>query len=153
VLKGSFLIILACALGLTAHLVDQEVPDKMFEWLQTFIDSKITFLLILNAFLIMVGMIMDIFSAVIVVAPLVTPMAVKFGVDPVHLGILFLVNIEIGFNFPPFGMNLIIAAQRFNKSILEVSKATVPFTILLIVGLLLLTYVPEISLVLLPHAP
>jgi TRAP-type C4-dicarboxylate transport system permease large subunit len=114
--------------------------------MKTFITSKIAFLLVLNLFLLVVGAIMDIFSAILVVVPLITPIAINFGVDPVHLGIIFLANLGIGYSTPPVGMNLFIASFRFEKPILKLYVATIPFLIILLVALMLITYIPELSL-------
>jgi C4-dicarboxylate transporter, DctM subunit len=145
-LVGAILLILCCAMGVTNYLVDQEVPMKILALMRQYIDNKYTFLLFLNLLLIIVGMMMDIFSAIIVVVPLILPVSREFGVDPVHLAIIFLTNLEIGYLTPPVGVNLFISSFRFKKSIPEVTKATFPFIILLLVALLLITYIPAISL-------
>jgi C4-dicarboxylate transporter, DctM subunit len=133
-------------MGVTNYLVDQEVPMKILALMRQYIDNKYTFLLFLNLLLIIVGMMMDIFSAIIVVVPLILPVSREFGVDPVHLAIIFLTNLEIGYLTPPVGVNLFISSFRFKKSIPEVTKATFPFILLLLVALLLITYIPAISL-------
>jgi C4-dicarboxylate transporter DctM subunit len=146
VLVGAILMILATAMGLTSFLIDQTVPQKLFEWIKEFIGSKLVFLIILNIFLIIVGMMMDIFSALIVVVPLIIPIARQYGVDPVHLGIIFLTNLEIGYLTPPVGLNLFISSFRFQKSVGTVTMATLPFILILLIALLIITYVPELSL-------
>ncbi len=146
---GGILIILASALGLTSYLIDEQIPMKIFEFIQRYISSKYTFLILLNLFLLVVGMLMDIFSAIIVVVPIITPIAKSFGVDPIHLGIIFLTNLEIGYLTPPVGLNLFISSFRFEKPIIKIYLATIPFIIILFVALLLITYIPEISLLLL----
>ncbi len=146
ILVGGILIILASALGLTSYLIDAQVPMKIFEFIQKYISSKYTFLLLLNVFLLIVGMLMDIFSAIIVVVPIITPIALKFGVDPIHLGIIFLTNLEIGYLTPPVGLNLFISSFRFEKPIMKIYISTLPFILILFVALLLITYIPEISL-------
>lgn len=146
VLIGGVLIILASALGLTNFLIDQEVPNKIFSFLSQYIHGKTSFLIVLNVFFLVVGAMLDIFSAVIVV-PLICPIALKYGIDPVHLGIIFLVNLEIAYSFPPAGLNLFIASFRFNQPITKLYVASLPFIALYIVALILITYIPDISLV------
>jgi len=145
-LVGGILIILACALGLTNYLVDAEVPMLLLDWMQQYIDSKYTFLLLLNIFLLVVGCLMDIFSALIVVVPLIVPVALGFGVDPVHLGIIFLTNLEIGYITPPVGLNLFISSYRFKEPVVSLYLASLPFLLLLLGALLVITYIPAISL-------
>ena len=145
-LVGGILIILACALGLTNFLIDAEVPMQLLEWMQHYVSSKYTFLLLLNLFLLVVGCLMDIFSALIVVVPLIAPVAAGFGVDPVHLGIIFLTNLEIGYLTPPVGLNLFISSYRFNEPVIALYSASVPFLLLLLASLLVITYIPAISL-------
>ncbi len=146
VLVGAIIMILASAMGLTSYLIDQEVPQKLFELISTFISNKYLFLIILNIFLLIVGMMMDIFSAIIVVVPLIIPVAKLYGIDPIHLGIIFLTNLEIGYLTPPVGLNLFISSFRFKKSIVDITIATVPFIITLLISLMIITYVPELSL-------
>ena len=148
VLVAGILVILAAALGLTNYLIDAEVPMRMLEWMQGAFSSKWTFLLALNGFLLIVGSLMDIFSALIVVAPLVIPIAEGYGVNLTHLGIIFLTNLEIGYSTPPVGLNLFIASYRFKRPILEIYRASVPFLLILLLALALITYLPALSLVL-----
>jgi TRAP-type C4-dicarboxylate transport system permease large subunit len=110
------------------------------------ITSKLAFLLVLNIFLLIVGALLDIFSAIMVVVPLIVPIAANFGIDPVHLGIIFLANLGIGYSTPPVGMNLFIASFRFEKPVLKLYGATIPFLIILLLALLLITYIPDLSL-------
>ena len=110
------------------------------------VTSKIGFLLVLNIFLILVGCMMDIFSAILVVVPLIVPLATRFGIDPVHLGVIFLANLGIGYNTPPVGLNLFIASSRFGRPIVQIYKASLPFLLLLLLTLLLITYWPALSL-------
>ncbi len=145
-LVGAILIILGSALGLTNFLIDAQIPMKILGWMQQYITSKWMFLILLNIFLLIVGCILDIFSAIIVVVPLIQPIALSFGVDPVHLGIIFLCNLSIGYCTPPIGINLFIASSRFDKSILHLYKSTLPFLAILLIGLMLITYIPWISL-------
>lgn len=146
VLVGAILVILGCAMGLTNYLVDEEVPMKLFALIQQFISSKALFLVLLNIFLLIVGMMMDIFSAIIVVVPLIIPIAMAYDVDPVHLGIIFLTNLEIGYLTPPVGLNLFISSFRFQKPVSTVVKSVLPFIGILLIALVIITYVPELSL-------
>lgn len=145
-LVGGILLILCCALGFTNYLVDEEVPLKIFALMKEFLHDKYSFLLFLNIFLLIVGCLMDIFSAIIVVVPLIIPIANDFGVDPIHLAMIFLANLEIGYLTPPVGINLFISSFRFNKPITELYRASVPFLILLLVALAIITYFPALSL-------
>ena len=143
---GGILLILGVSLAFTNFLIDAEIPQELFAWIQTFIDSKITFLILLNIVLLVLGAILDIFSALVIMIPLIVPMAIAFGVDPVHLGIIFLANMQIGYFTPPIGMNLFIASYRFQRPILEIYRATLPFMFVLLVALAIITYVPQLSL-------
>lgn len=145
-LVGGVLLILGVALGLTGFLIDAEIPQRGVEWVTSNVHSTILFLLLLNLFLIVVGALMDIYSAIIVVVPLIVPLGVAFGVDPVHLGIIFLTNLELGYLLPPVGENLFIAAYRFNKPIGELARAVLPMVALLLVVVGAVTYVPALSL-------
>ncbi|MBI2339944.1 MAG: TRAP transporter large permease [Deltaproteobacteria bacterium] len=144
-LVGGILIILGVAMGMTNYLVDARVPMKLFEWVSQYISSKIMFLVLLNIFLLIVGCLMDIFSATIVVVPLITPIAYKYGVNPVHLGIIFLTNLEIGYLTPPVGLNLFISSFRFGRSIIQLYRIAIPYLIILIICLIIITYVPWFS--------
>jgi tripartite ATP-independent transporter DctM subunit len=145
-LSGSVLVILGVALGLTNYLVTEQIPDRLIEWVTGATDSRLVFLLALNALLIVVGCLMDIYSAIVVVVPLIVPLAMHFGVDPVHLGIIFLANLELGFLTPPVGMNLFLAAYRFDKPFIEVIRASLPMVLVLLIGVLLITYWPRLTL-------
>jgi tripartite ATP-independent transporter DctM subunit len=145
-LVGGILLILCCAMGLTNYLVDEQIPMKALAFMQEYIDNKYTFLLFLNVFLLVVGSFMDIFSAIIVVVPLIAPIAAEFGVHPVHLAIIFLTNLEIGYITPPVGINLFISSIRFNRPVTELYRAALPYFFLLLGALLLITYIPELSL-------
>jgi len=145
-LVGAIIMIICVAMGLTNFLVDQEVPNSLFEFTKRFISSPAMFLVILNIFLIIVGMMMDIFSAIIVVVPLIMPIAKAYGIDPVHLGIIFLANLEIGYLTPPVGLNLFISSLRFDKPVFTVVRATLPYVGILLAALLIITYVPQLSL-------
>jgi C4-dicarboxylate transporter, DctM subunit len=145
-LVGAILMIIGVAMGLTNYLVDQEVPVRLFEFTKTYISSATMFLVVLNAFLIVVGMMMDIFSAIIVVVPLIKPIADAYGIDQIHLGIIFLTNLEIGYLTPPVGLNLFISSLRFDRPVFTVVRATLPYIGILLLALILITYVPELSL-------
>jgi tripartite ATP-independent transporter DctM subunit len=149
VMVGGVLIILCAALGLTSWLVDAQVPLHLLDWAQANLDSKIAFLLALNVLLIAVGCLMDVYSAIAVIVPLVAPLGLAFGVDPIHLGIIFIANLELGFLTPPVGVNLFLASYRFEKPILEITRAVLPWLALRAAIVLLITYVPFLTLMLL----
>lgn len=153
VMVGGILLILGVSLAFTNFLIDAEIPQQLFEWIQTYVSNKLTFLILLNIVLLALGAILDIFSALVIMIPLIVPMALRFGVDPVHLGIIFLANMQIGYFTPPIGMNLFIASYRFNRPITELYRATLPFMAVLIVALLIITYVPAVSLFFLDRQP
>lgn len=144
-LVGAILLILSCSLGLTNYLVDEEIPMKILDLVRDYIDSKIVFLIFLNIFLLIVGCLMDIFSAIIVVVPLIIPIANEYGVHPIHLAIIFLTNLEIGYITPPVGINLFISSSRFNKPITDLYKASFSFLIIMLFALGLITYIPWLS--------
>jgi C4-dicarboxylate transporter DctM subunit len=146
VMMGALLIIIGMALGFNAYLVDAQIPDRAVEWLMDQNMGKIGFLLLLNLFLLVVGALMDILSAILIIAPLLAPMAIRLGIDPVHLGVIFIVNLEIGYLTPPMGLNLFVSSGLFNRSVGQVIKATFPFTRIMLFGLLIVTYVPALSL-------
>lgn len=145
-LVGAILLILCCALGLTNYLVDEEIPMKILEAMRSLITSKYLFLFVLNVFLLIVGCLMDIFSAIIVVVPLILPIAEQFGVNPLHLAIVFLTNLEIGYITPPVGINLFISSFRFNKPVLELYRVSTPYLILMLIALVIITYIPWLAL-------
>lgn len=144
-LIGGVLIILGVAMGLTSYLVDAQVPFHLLEWVKATISSKLLFLLILNIFLLAVGCMMDIFSAIIIVVPLITPLGIYFGIDPVHLAIIFIANLELGFLTPPVGMNLFLSAYRFKEDMPTIYKSTLPFFIVMLISVLIITYIPFLS--------
>ncbi len=146
VLVGAILIILGVSLASTNYLIDTEVPTRLFDAVRSQIDSKLTFLILLNVFLLALGMILDIFSALVIIVPIILPIAIGYGIDPVHLGIIFLANMQIGYITPPVGMNLFIASYRFERPVLEVYRATVPFFVILLATVLVITYWPALSL-------
>ena len=148
VMVGGILLILGVSLAFTNYLIDTEVPMKLFLLCQTFVSSRLLFLILLNSFLLILGAILDIFSAIIIMVPLLLPVALEYGIDPVHLGIIFLANMQIGYFTPPVGMNLFIAGYRFKKPIIEIYKSTIPFMLVLLLAVLIITYWPALSLIL-----
>lgn len=148
VLVGAVLVILGVSLASTNYLVDAEVPMHLFETIQEYVSDPLTFLLLLNVFLLILGMMLDIFSALMIMVPLLLPIAVRYGIDPVHLGIIFLANMQIGYFTPPVGMNLFIASYRFKKPIMTLYRATWPFFLILLTSVLIITYWPALSLAL-----
>lgn len=148
VMVGGILLILGVALAFTNFLVDAEVPQMLFDFMQAHVESALGFLLLLNVLLLVLGAMLDIFSALVIVVPLILPVAAGYGIHPVHLGIIFLANMQIGYFTPPVGMNLFIASYRFNRPLLDIYAACVPFMIVLLVALLLITYVPWFSMAL-----
>lgn len=146
VLVGAILIVLGMSLASTNYLIDAEVPAQLFATIREHVDDKVGFLLLLILFLLMLGMMLDIFSALVIMVPLMLPIAIGYGVHPVHFGIIFLATMEIGYLLPPVGMNLFIASFRFNKPVLEVFRAVLPFIAILIVAVLIITFWPWLSL-------
>jgi C4-dicarboxylate transporter, DctM subunit len=142
---GGVLLILGVAMGLTKYLILADVPTMGVDWVKGAVHSPWMFLLLLNLFLLVVGCLMDIYSAIVVVVPLIVPMGLAFGIDPVHLGIIFLANLQLGFLTPPVGMNLFLSSYRFNKPMSEVIRATAPMMLVMLVGVILITYVPALT--------
>lgn len=151
VMVGGILIIFGVSLALTNYMIDTEVPTHLFNAISTHIDSKWTFLMILNVFLLLLGMMLDIFSALVIIVPIILPIAISYGIHPVHLGIVFLANMQIGYFTPPVGMNLFIASYRFERPVMDLYRATIPFFFILLAAVLIITYWPGLSLVLLKH--
>ncbi len=144
-LVGAIFLVLGTALGLTNYLVDAEIPSQIFAWLHTYVSSKTLFLIVLNIFLLVVNMI-EIFSAIIIVVPIITPVAAQYGIDPIHLGIIFLLNLEIGYMTPPLGLNLFLSSRRFDAPLPKLYAAVLPFWLMLLASLAVVTYVPGLSL-------
>lgn len=144
-LVGGVLLILGVAMGFTNYLVTAMIPDQLVEWAKANIESPLMFLLLLNLFLIVVGCLMDIFSAIIVIVPLIVPLGVAFGIDPVHLGIIFLANLQLGYITPPVGMNLFLASYRFEKPMSMVIRAALPMLVVFVIGVLAITYWPALT--------
>jgi tripartite ATP-independent transporter DctM subunit len=147
-LIGGVLLILGAAMGLTNLFITEHVPDRLAAWIGATIDSRWTFLVALNVFLLVVGCLMDVFSAIIVVAPLVVPIALAFGIDPLHLGVIFLANLELGYLTPPVGLNLFMSASRFAHPVMRVARASVPMLLVLATGVVVITAFPQLSLAL-----
>jgi tripartite ATP-independent transporter DctM subunit len=145
VLIGGVLLILGMAMGFSSYMVDAMIPSRALEWVQSHIDSRLVFLLCLNLFLLLVGAVMDIFSATVVIVPLIVPLGAAFGVHPIHLGIIFVANLELGYLTPPVGLNLFLASYRFDRPLLDLYRAAVPFLLILGVGVLLITYIPFLT--------
>ena len=141
-LVGGVLIILGFAMGFTGYLVDAQIPLKILNYVQSTISSKIIFLLALNILLLIVGCLMDVFSAIIVVVPLIAPLATYFGIDPFHLAIIFISNLELGYITPPVGMNLYLSSYRFEKDMPAIYSATLPFFFIRFLGVIIITYIP-----------
>ena len=147
-LVGGVLIILAVSLASTNYMIDAEVPARLFAFVKEKISSPLSFLLLLNVFLLVLGAVLDIFSALVLIVPLLLPLAVQYGIDPVHLGIIFLANMQLGYSTPPVGLNLFIASFRFERPIMQIYIATLPFLLILLAAVLIITYWPALSLVL-----
>jgi C4-dicarboxylate transporter, DctM subunit len=145
-LMGAVLILLSIAMGLTSYLVDAQIPAYLLDWVKTNIHSQVAFLLALNILLLVLGSVLEIYSAIVILAPLIVPMGNAFGVNPIHLGVIFLANLELGFLFPPMGLNLFLSSSRFGKPLGSLYKHVLPFLIILGIGVLLITYVPAMSL-------
>jgi tripartite ATP-independent transporter DctM subunit len=148
VLVGGILIILGASLASTNYLIDAEVPTRLFALIKAHVSDRLTFLILLNLFLLVLGAMLDIFSALVLMVPLLLPLAVSYGIHPVHFGIIFLANMQIGYFTPPVGMNLYIASYRFNKPVMQLFRSTLPFLVILLSAVLIITYWPTLSLVL-----
>ncbi len=144
-LVGSVVILLGVALGLTSYLVDAEIPTQLLAWVQAHIHHQWEFLLALNVILLVLGSVLEIYSAIVVLAPLVAPLGKAFGVDPIHLGVVFLANLELGFLFPPMGLNLFLSASRFQKPLPLLYRKAFPFLVIMSIGVLLVTYIEPIT--------
>ena len=145
-LIGGFLVILGVALGFTNYLVIADIPTLLLEWSKARIESPVVFLLALNLFLVAVGALMDIYSAIVVVVPLILPLAGAYGVEPLHLAVIFLANMELGYLMPPMGENLFLASYRFKQPLPQIYRSTLPYTAILFLAVLLITFVPWLSL-------
>jgi tripartite ATP-independent transporter DctM subunit len=146
-LVGAILIMLGAAMGLTNYLIDQEIPNAIFNLMSQYIHNKFVFLIILNAILLNFTM-LEVFSAIIIIVPIIIPIAAKYDVNPIHLGIIFLMNLEIGYMIPPLALNIFLASSRFGKTLPQIYRAVMPFLFLLLAVLMLITYFPDLSLVL-----
>ena len=153
ILVGAILVILAVSLASTNYVIDADIPYSLFQWVQSHIASRQMFLLALLMFLLALGMLLDIFSALVLMVPIILPVSLEYGVHPVHLGIIFLAAMQIGYLTPPVGMNLFISSFRFEKPLLEVYRSTIPFFLILLLCVVIITWFPELSLVLLPDQP
>jgi C4-dicarboxylate transporter DctM subunit len=149
VLVGAILIILGVSLASTNLMIDTGVPERLFAWVSNYVTGPTTFLIALLIFLLILGAILDIFSATVLIVPLLLPIAAEYGVDPIHLGIVFLAAMELGYLTPPVGLNLFIASHRFEKDITEIYWATQPFLLVSLVAVIIIAFWPELSLMLL----
>jgi tripartite ATP-independent transporter DctM subunit len=147
VMVGGIILILAAALALTNVIIDAEVPTRIFNLVQAHISGRFMFLIFLNLFLLVLGALLDIFSAIIIMVPIILPVAQNYGIDPVHLGIIFLANMEIGYITPPVGMNLFIGSYRFGRPVESLYRASFPFMVVLFIAVLVITYWPWLTLV------
>ena len=152
-LVGGIFVILAVAMGLTNYLVDVEVPQRAADWIGTAVESRLVFLLYLNLFLLVVGTMMDIYSAIVVVVPLILPISAAFGISPLHLGVIFLANLELGYLTPPVGMNLFLSAYRFDQPVTRIFRSVLPFFLVLVAVVLIVTYIPALTLWAAPTVP
>lgn len=150
VLVGGILIILGASLASTNYMISAGVPEMLFGIVESMVSSQVTFLLLLLVFLLILGAILDIFSAIVLVVPLILPIAAGYDVNPIHLGIVFLAAMQLGYLTPPVGLNLFIASYRFEKPIMHVYAATFPFLIILLLSVILITFWPQLSLWLVP---
>lgn len=144
--SGAIIVILGVALGFTGYLVDEEIPGRLLSFLVDLTENKLLFLAGLNLFLLVAGCLMDIFSAIIIIVPIMVPVAMKYGIDPVHLCVIFLLNLEIGYSTPPVGINLFIASLKFNKPVTQLYRASIPYIALMLLFLMIVTYIPSLSL-------
>jgi C4-dicarboxylate transporter DctM subunit len=144
-LVGGILLILGVALGLTNYLIDAQIPATLAAWSLEHVTSRWLFLLGLNVILIAVGSVVEIFAAIVIMVPLLVPIGMQLGIDPIHLGILFLANMELGFLAPPVGLNLLLSSSRLNRPLMEVARATLPLLLVMFVGVLLITYIPPLT--------
>jgi tripartite ATP-independent transporter DctM subunit len=144
-LTGSVLVLLSAAMGITSYIVDAQIADAIVAWVRAHVESQAVFLLALNALLVVAGALLDEYSAIVVLGPLVASMGAAYAVDPVHLGVVFLANLELGYLVPPIGLCLFLAASRFSKPLGRVARATLPFTLLMAVAVLIVTYAPALT--------
>jgi TRAP-type C4-dicarboxylate transport system permease large subunit len=149
VLVGGILVILGMSLASTNYMIDAGVPQKLLEYVRAWVEGQLSFLLLLLAFLLVLGAILDIFSAIVLVVPLILPVALQYGVDPVHLGIVFLATMQLGYITPPVGLNLFIASYRFDRTVVELYLSTLPFFLFLLISVIIIAFWPGLSLALL----
>ncbi len=146
VMVGSIILILGAALALTGYFVDAQIPQQLFNFINDRVSDPIVFLILLNVLLLVLGAFLDVFSATVIMVPLILPIAVQYGIHPLHLGVIFIANLQIGYFTPPIGMNLFIASYRFERPVLELYRACLPFMFVLLLVLMLITYIPFLSL-------
>ena len=149
VMMGSLFLIIVLAIAFNKFLAEQYIPQNAAAWLADHIDARWQFLILVNLFLLALGCVMDIISAILIVAPLLAPIAAKFGIDPIHFGIMFIVNLELGYLTPPMGINLFVSSTVFRRSIVQVIRSSMPFLLLMLFCLIVIVWVPWLSLALL----
>jgi TRAP-type C4-dicarboxylate transport system permease large subunit len=149
ILVGGIMMILGVSRASTNFMIDAGVPQQLLQWISGFVTGETAFMVMLLVFLLMLGAILDIFSAIVLVVPLILPVAIQFGVHPVHLGIVFLATMQVGYITPPIGLNLFIAGYRFDRPIVDVYLSTLPFFVFLMISVVLIAFWPALSLVLL----
>ena len=148
-LVGGILLVLSVSLASTNYMIDSGIPERIFNIVSEVISSKYSFLALLLLFLIILGALLDIFSAIVLVVPILLPIAAQYQIDPIHLGIIFLATMQLGYITPPVGINLFIASFRFEKSIIDVYSSTIPFFVILLFSVILITFWPTLTLILL----
>ena len=151
VLVGGILLILGMSLASTNAMIDAEIPQRLVGIVNQLVSGPTSFLLLLFVFLLLLGALLDIFSALVLVVPLILPVAAEYSINPVHLGIVFLATMELGFLTPPAGLNLFVSSYRFDRSVLQVVRATFPFQMILLLAVIVITFWPSLSLMLLRH--
>jgi len=149
VLVGGIMMILGMSRASTNFMIDAGIPQQLLQWISGFVTGETAFMLMLLVFLLLLGAILDIFSAIVLIVPLILPVATQFGIHPVHLGIVFLATMQIGYITPPIGLNLFIAGYRFNRPIVDIYISTLPFFVFLMIAVALIAFWPALSLVLL----
>jgi C4-dicarboxylate transporter DctM subunit len=146
---GTIFMLLVLAIAFNKFLTEEQVPQAAATWLKSSVSSKFGFLILVNIFLLLLGCLMDIMSAIMIVAPLLAPIAVAYGIDPIHFGLIFIVNLSIGYITPPIGLNLFVSSTILNRPVVQVIKASFPFAVIMLLALLAVTYIPALSLALL----
>jgi C4-dicarboxylate transporter DctM subunit len=149
IVMGALFAIIVLAIAFNKFLCEEQIPQAAAAWLSAKVSTKLGFLVIVNIFLLLLGCVMDIISATLIVAPLLAPIAIQYGIDPIHFGIIFIVNLQIGYITPPIGINIFVASGLFKRSVVQVIRATAPYVLILLIALAIITYMPSFSLFLL----